>query len=182
MTILIVACLNGDWAWKGHCQWEEKSLANNINMNIRSFEIVSNPHQRRIHLYYVLPVSPTSHVHTAKDLTVNATLRLKVQKKFKTCNSAETRRGNQTNAELMLCTFIAQVNTYKQTIIFNKRLYDVYCRKWCLIFQGCSLEGGALKSPLRNLLKLLCQRGKLLQVKSGKQVWCCCWKNILIFI
>jgi len=30
----------------------------------------------------------------------------------KTCNSAETRRRNQTNAELMLCTIIAQMNPY----------------------------------------------------------------------
>jgi hypothetical protein len=76
----------------------------------------------------------------------------------KTCNSAETRRGNQTNTEMMLCTFIAQINPYKQTIIFNKvyDIHDVYCRKRDLIFQDFfSWEGGILKPPLQNWLKLL---------------------------
>jgi len=70
----------------------------------------------------------------------------------KTCNNVETRQRNQTNAELMLCTIIAQMNlytkdithSYKQTIIFNKKLYDIYdiyCRKRYLIFQDFLGEG-----------------------------------------
>ena len=59
-----------------------KILANDINMNIRNFGIVSNPQQRGIHLYGVLPVRLSSHVHTAKDLTVNATSRLEAIKIF----------------------------------------------------------------------------------------------------
>jgi hypothetical protein len=60
----------------------------------------------------------------------------------KTCNNAETRQRNQTNAELMLCTIIVQMNPYTKTlhtatIIVNKKLYDIhdiYCRKRYLIF------------------------------------------------
>ena len=59
-----------------------KILANDINMNIQNFGIVSNPQQRGIHLYGVLPVRLSSHVHTAEDLTVNATSRLNAIKIF----------------------------------------------------------------------------------------------------
>jgi len=119
-------------------------------------------------------------VHTAQDLTVSATLRLnvisfdklKTNKKsmtefcgdsVQTCNSAETRRRNQTNAELMLCTICTSksllleiTHRYKQTIIFNKKLYvihDIYCRKRYLIFQDF-LGEGLLSNPLANLTKI----------------------------
>jgi hypothetical protein len=68
---------------------------------------------------------------------------LKLWDSVKTCNNAETRQRNQTNAELMLCTIIVQMNPYTKTlhtatIIVNKKLYDIhdiYCRKRYPIFQ-----------------------------------------------
>ena len=65
--------------------------------------------------------------------------------------------SNQTNAELMLCTIIAQMNpytkdithSYKQTIIFNKKVYDIYCRKRYPIFQDFFGEG-VHSNPLAN--------------------------------
>ena len=49
-------------------------------MNIWNFANVSTSQQIGIPLYGVLPVRLTSHVHTVADLTVNATLRLKIIK------------------------------------------------------------------------------------------------------
>ena len=36
---------------------------------------------------------------------------------------------------------------YKQTIIFNKKLYDIHCRKRYLSFQTFLSGGGGIKPP-----------------------------------
>jgi hypothetical protein len=92
-----------------------------------------------------------------------------------TCISAETRRRNQTNAELMLCTICTSkslhldiTHRYKQTIIFNKKLYvihDIYCRKRYLIFQDF-LGEGLLSNPLANLTKITLKSRKLLSINE----------------
>ena len=62
---------------------------------------------------------------------------------------------------------------YKQTIIFNKKLYDIldiFCRKRYLIFQDF-LGEGCTQTPLANLTKIILKSRKLLlYVNSGKQV------------
>ena len=91
-----------------------------------------------------------------------------------TCISAETRRRNQTNAELMLCTICTSKSlhlrhyTQVQTIIFNKKLYvihDIYCRKRYLIFQDF-LGEGLLSNPLANLTKITLKSRKLLSINE----------------
>ena len=175
----MVACLNGDWAWKGHCQWEEKSLANNINMNIRTFEIVSNPQQRKIHLY----LSGWLLMCTRQKIWLNATLRLKVIRKFdklgannksfpefcvnsvKTCNSAETRRGTRWIQRWCYAPLL-----HKLILTNNHIQQEAVWYTWCI-----------LQETIPNFSNPPC-RLKLLSVNRGKRVWCCCWKNILVFI
>ena len=89
----------------------------------------------------------------------------------KTCNSAETKTVEpdecRVNAKHHYCTneslHLDITHRYKLTIIFNNKLYDIYCMKRCLIFQDFLGEEVHSKT---NLTKTTLKSRKLLSVNE----------------
>jgi hypothetical protein len=93
----MVACPNGDLACTNHCQYcviRKKPC--------QRFGIVPT-------FYCKCHIERKGHKDFNKLKTNNKSMMEFCGNSIKTCKSAETRRRNQTNAELMLCTIIVQM-------------------------------------------------------------------------
>ena len=179
---LMAAFLSGDWAWRSYCQWQEKSFANNIDMNIRNSELWNclKPSTKGDTFVQCSPYkcAPGGRF---KCKPLNATLRLKIIKiltnpwwnsvaiLLKLVTVLKLDRGTRRiHAWHHYCTneslHLDITHRYKQAIIFNKKLYHIYmyCRKRNLFFK-IFLEKGALKNYSQSMKKAT--------TRCPKEVW-----------